>query len=523
MDPSLCTQPPEISGVNAHHVSTDGADKKERELKPKSNRQHTDERNVTQNQMTAGSASSAVCAVSRAGNTLKGSANAQDSANVDVIDLTVSVKRKKKEKTVHTEKIAKSTVRSSASSTAVTPTPLSKQSTSDSYNDVNLPPAPTLTAPETDGENKLQTKRLKIRHDMPRVSLDAASGSLKSDKKSSDRTTSETSGTRISLDPDVVTQKPSAPSNGKSTSVEKANKTSQTKQTKDTKTTKDGNKVSKKTSSSSSPPTKKKKRPFHDQILYTMLTSSRPYTLKSLAKECSTTPEALNHAMLSFLDKQLVITKDFPSKKGEKKLYWANPMTASEMGNSSAVAKELSKLLATPDEMVETTKLQRGLLQKLRSVENELNPLLAVPTLKQLDEDISQQENELQTIQSEIQAIRHRMEVATKPKPTIMTHNRFKKPPSKPRDKTSLKRSINHMTGEYKKRKRQCMDFVENLADAMEKKVRDATKLLDLETDEVEWGCWKDCGTGKIYGVKKNKGAAGEEDVRVRIPARYDV
>jgi hypothetical protein len=227
--------------------------------------------------------------------------------------------------------------------------------------------------------------------------------------------------------------------------------------------------------------------------------------------------------MLSFLDKQLVICKEFPSKKGEKKLYWANPMSTSEMCEKSAVGRELLKLLATKEEMTEAETMQKELVQKLRVINEELRPLLDIPTLKQLDDEISQQEAEVQKLRSEINAIRHRMAAASQTKPTPLTNNRFRKPTSKPRDKTSLKRSINHFTTEYKKRKRTCMDFVDNLADAMEKKVKDVTKVLDLETDEVEWGCWKDCGTGKIYGVKKGKGVVGEEDVVARIPAKYDV
>ena len=58
---------------------------------------------------------------------------------------------------------------------------------------------------------------------------------------------------------------------------------------------------------------KKKKKSFDDQILYTMLTSCKPYTLKSLAKATDTTVETLRHAMLSFVDKKLVLTKEFPS------------------------------------------------------------------------------------------------------------------------------------------------------------------------------------------------------------------
>ena len=61
------------------------------------------------------------------------------------------------------------------------------------------------------------------------------------------------------------------------------------------------------------PQRKKKKKSFGDQILYTMLTSCKPYTLKSLAKATDTTVETLRHAMLSFVDKKLVLTKEFPS------------------------------------------------------------------------------------------------------------------------------------------------------------------------------------------------------------------
>ena len=268
---------------------------------------------------------------------------------------------------------------------------------------------------------------------------------------------------------------------------------------------------------------KKKKRSFHDQILYTMLTTSQPYSLKSLAKACDTTTAALHHAMLSFLDKQLVISKEFPSKNGEpKKLYWANPLSLNELNGKSALAKEMGKLLATPEEMEEARRTHGELQSKLRGVVEELNPLVAVPTSKQMDEQILREESELNKLQEEIRAIRARMESATEPKPRQITHGRFQKP-TKPMDKPTLKRKINRMLSEYKQRKRKCVDFVENLADAMEKKVKDVTseKVLGLETDEMQWGRWVDGGTGKVFGAVK-KGKSGEEEVpKVKIPAKY--
>jgi hypothetical protein len=48
-----------------------------------------------------------------------------------------------------------------------------------------------------------------------------------------------------------------------------------------------------------------------------------------------------------------------------------------------------------------------------------------------------------------------------------------------------LKLRINHMRGEWKKRKDMCMDFVDKLADGMEKKPKEIIKLLDIDTDEM--------------------------------------
>ena len=237
-------------------------------------------------------------------------------------------------------------------------------------------------------------------------------------------------------------------------------------------------------------PTKKmmkKKRSFHDQILYTMSTSCKPYTLKSLAKATDTTVEALRHAMLSFVDKKLVLTKEFPSKKDStrepKKLYWANPLTMSQIessnegnkGKGGGVAKQLSKLLSTTDEIQEANTILQKLNQQHRVIQDELRPLLAIPTMKQLDDDNIAEEEKLTQVQNEIQAVKDRIanaltnkESATAPNNRMSqgytsaayySANRFQQPKqSTPQDKTTLKRKINHMLSEYKTRKRICMD-----------------------------------------------------------------
>lgn len=287
---------------------------------------------------------------------------------------------------------------------------------------------------------------------------------------------------------------------------------------------------------------KKKKLSFHDKILYAMLTSCKPYTLKSLAQATDTTVEALRHAMLSFLDKQLVLSKEFPSKSSgrePKKLYWANPIRFSDgdtgdggkKSSSGAVIKELSKLLATPNEIQEANLMRQQLQQQYRAIQEELNPLLAIPTMKQLDDEILAAEEKLQHVKNEIAAVKDRM---AKPPSALANSTSKQLKSSKPQDPTTLKRKINHMLGEYKTRKRKCMDFVEELSDAMEKKTKDVMgeKILCLDTDEMEWGVWEDGSTGKVFGTKpkpkpQKSGLLGRKnDVQdqpmTRIPAKYN-
>lgn len=285
-----------------------------------------------------------------------------------------------------------------------------------------------------------------------------------------------------------------------------------------------------------------------------MLTSNKPYTLKSLAKVTNTTIEQLNHAMLSFIDKKLVIVKEFPSKKKDndgregKKLYWAttvmlrddttsddgdnNNKKKEKKGSDGAIQKELVKLLATPREINDTKMLYTKLEQQYKDIQKELQPLLAIPTMSQLDDDITSEERKLKMVQDEIDKIRTRIreqsegiqQQQSKPvtyggyyrmqqQQRLVAQSNQKGPP----DPNKLKRKINAMLSEYKTRKRKCMDFVNDLADAMEKHPREIMsneKILGLDTDEMEWGWWKDCSSGKIFGtkpkmMKKKKGLLG--------------
>lgn len=55
-----------------------------------------------------------------------------------------------------------------------------------------------------------------------------------------------------------------------------------------------------------------------------------------------------------------------------------------------------------------------------------------------------------------------------------------------PNDSKSLKTLSNLWREEWIKMKRKCTDFVDRMADGMEKKPKECMKLLDIETDESE-------------------------------------
>ena len=115
-----------------------------------------------------------------------------------------------------------------------------------------------------------------------------------------------------------------------------------------------------------------------------------------------------------------------------------------------------------------------------------------MPTNNELEENIKKKEIDLTLHQSEINEIRKRInEMEQEQQRAREFNNKMKKNSKKatsidvhltPR---RLKIEINEKRIEWKKRKEKCMDFVDQLSDAMEKKIKDTLKVLDLETDEA--------------------------------------
>jgi len=212
---------------------------------------------------------------------------------------------------------------------------------------------------------------------------------------------------------------------------------------------------------------KKRKVTFQDQILRVLFNSCKPFNLKSLAEVTScASSSALEFTLMSLLDKKLVMKKDFPGKRGEPKtLYWANL----DMLRHKDAVLSLGEPCNAQD-LADTEKDNITLMQKLNATEEAVNMLESQPTCANIDEQLQALETSLLILQNKIQ---------------IAKNFKTEKTTQKPTNPDMLKRQINFYRDEWNKRKQKAMDFVENMADAMEKKVKDVHNLLGIETDEM--------------------------------------
>ena len=237
--------------------------------------------------------------------------------------------------------------------------------------------------------------------------------------------------------------------------------------------------------SANGPPNKKKRRTFQDQVLAEMFFSCKPYTLKTLSQALQTTEAALHHVMLSLVDKQIVVKKEFASSGGRsKELYWAN---------QESKAKEIQGLLVSPQEISAAREELQGLQREELEIQKQMAILALELSNPEIDNRLHAMEGNLVALRSSLVDIHNRIKTAKlqqqQSQKVVGPGVSNKKTPAqlaKERCPRRIKIRINYMRDEWKKRKDKCMDFIDQLADGMEKKPKDVVKLLDLETDEME-------------------------------------
>lgn len=226
---------------------------------------------------------------------------------------------------------------------------------------------------------------------------------------------------------------------------------------------------------------KKKKLTFQKQVLSHLLTSLKPFTLKTLAADLKTTDTALHHLMLSLLDKQVVRRKEVGNKI-KKEIYWIDIEKASKEFYGTTMSNENDRLQADV-ELKQSLQKEQDVRKVLSDFSSELSNQELSIQVNRLDEEVSQ-------LQTRVQQMKDRIANASKNASQPIGNSRLlvgmkQNLSKKPLTKNQLKKNINSMRLEWKSRKDKCVDFVENFADAVEKKPKDIYKLLEVETDEM--------------------------------------
>jgi len=221
------------------------------------------------------------------------------------------------------------------------------------------------------------------------------------------------------------------------------------------------------------PAKKRKKDSFQDAVLRHMYLSGKPFSLKGLAKETRTTGDALKHLLLSLLDKGYVVKKSFG--KSGKELYWAN--IDDKKGH-----KEMKNFFFEEEDMQTAGKELSEFLSRKNKILNELETLIKMPTNDEVD-------SKVRDLLEENSLLQKRSLAAIAEKERAAQQRKLKTPAElKQMDRERCPRRkkirINALRDEWKKRKEKCMDFVDQLADAMDKNLKDVIKLLDVETDK---------------------------------------
>jgi len=129
------------------------------------------------------------------------------------------------------------------------------------------------------------------------------------------------------------------------------------------------------------------------------------------------------------------------------------------------------------------------------ALRREMADVLSKACTKDLALQVDQEEEQLSQIKQRLEAMHVRINSANqKPQSAPRAQHRSSLYAMKPKSAAELSRErcprrmkmrINAMRGEWKQRKDKCVDFVNNISDAMEKKPKDVIKILDVETDEM--------------------------------------
>ena len=192
--------------------------------------------------------------------------------------------------------------------------------------------------------------------------------------------------------------------------------------------------------------------------------------------------------MLSLLDKGVVRKKEF-GKARKKEIYYVDvDMGLKELNNGGSKAASENEIREAKVELQRCNDRQIALQRELQGVLQELSN-------DDLETRLTEETAVVEGLRSHVMGAKERIETPSDDK-VNPSFNRYGKPNPALKMKRGadesnmtsqqIKVKFNFMRGEWKKRKEKCVDFIDNLADAMEKKLKDVHKILEIETDQME-------------------------------------
>jgi predicted transcriptional regulator len=241
-----------------------------------------------------------------------------------------------------------------------------------------------------------------------------------------------------------------------------------------------------KSATPSNPTKKKKKQTFQQQVLSHLLTTIRPFTLKSLASELRTTSVALNHLMLSMIDKGIVKKRDWGKNKNKELYYIDLEIATRELHGKDHKFDPKIKEAATTE--------LKHLTNREMSVYKQMEMMNTHISNQELEQQLHLEETVVSDMRNRVNGAKERISTLNRKQDQnngnrLSKHSRLggiQSQVNRPIKSTSqMKKDFNKMRIEWKNRKEKCMDFLDNLSDAMEKKPKDVIKMLELETDEA--------------------------------------
>ena len=225
----------------------------------------------------------------------------------------------------------------------------------------------------------------------------------------------------------------------------------------------------------------RKKNTFQQKVILHIITTMKPFTLKTLAAELNTTDTALSHLMLSLLDKKIVSKKLSGKKKTE--LYWVDLEKATKEYYGKEIPSQ-EGMKSSKVELEEILGKEASLMKVLKGMESELSN-------DELSKTLVDNEKGNRDMKKRVQDIKDRIEgkSGVPTKAAVGSKNshfaRFPVPPKKPKTRIQLLKDINNLRAEWKSRKEKCVDFLDNMSDAIEKRPKDVIKMLEIETDAM--------------------------------------